>query len=172
MNGRIPANDPTRERGRLLRALHATAKTNAGRWYGINVGSRIDPPLLRLTRGRFATTSFFPLLSLTVPGRRSGELRVVPLVYFTDGQEVILVASSFGRASHPAWYLNLMAAEVVELSAGGVTGRYRPRLTTGEERRRLYGLAVRNYAGYGTYEQLAGEREIPVVALQWVGDRR
>lgn len=169
MNRRIPANDPTRERGWLRRALHAIAKTDAGRWYGINVGSRIDPPLLRLTRGRFATTSFFPLLRLTVAGRRSGETRVVPLVYFTEGEEVILVASSFGRASHPAWYLNLMAAEEVALSAGGVTGRYRPRLTAGEERRRLYELAVLNYAGYGTYEELAAEREIPVVALSPVG---
>ena len=163
---RIPAVDPTRERGRLTSALHAFGMSGAGRWYGIEVGSRIDPPLLRLTRGRFATTAFFPLILLHVRGRRSGELRTVTLVYFTEGDEVILVASSFGRASHPAWFHNLMASEEVELEAGGVTGTYRPRLTEGEERRRLYDLARRNYAGYGNYEEMAGDREIPVVALR------
>jgi len=161
----IPAVDPTRERGRVTGALHRFGMSRAGRWYGIHIGSRIDPPLLRLTRGRFATTSFFPLLLLHVRGRRSGELRTVTLVYFTDGGEVILVASSFGRPSHPAWFHNLMASDEVELEAGGVTAAYRPRLTEGEERARLYELARRNYAGYGSYEAMAGEREIPVVAL-------
>ena len=125
---RIPAVDPTRERGRLTNALHSFGMSRAGRWYGIHVGSRIDPLLLKLTRGRFATTSFFPLVLLRVRGRKSGELRTVTLVYFTDGEEVILVASSFGRARHPAWFHNLMAAGEVEIEAGGVRAGYRPRL--------------------------------------------
>lgn len=165
---RIPNVDPTAPRGRVRRALHSMANTAAGRWYGIEIGSRIDPVLLRLTRGRFATTAFFPLVLLRVPGRRSGELRTVPLVYFTDGDEVILIASSFGRRRHPAWYLNLAAAEEAELVAGGVTATYAPRHVAGDERRRLYALAVRNYAGYGTYEQMAAgsDREIAVVAMR------
>lgn len=162
---RIPPIDPTRERSRLERVLQSFGTSAAGRWYGIEVASRIDPPLLRLTRGRFATTSMLPLVLLRVRGRRSGELRTVPLVYFTDGEEVILVASSFGRARHPAWYLNVVAHPEVELTAAGVTGRYRARITAGPERRRLYELARRNYAGYGDYEVLAGDREIPVLAL-------
>lgn len=165
---RIPPVDPTRERGRLTNALHAFGMSSAGRWYGIHVGSRIDPLLLKLTRGRFATTAFFPLVLLHVRGRRSGDLRTVTLVYFTEGEEVILIASSFGRASHPAWFHNVMAAEEVELEAGGIRGKYRPRVAEGEERRRLYDLARRNYAGYGEYEAMAGEREIPVVALRAV----
>ncbi len=107
---RSPQSTPTASADPVIQALHAFGMSRAGRWYGIHVGSRIDPVLLRLTRGRFATTSFFPLLLLHVRGRHSGELRTVPLVYFTEGEEVILVASSFGRASNPAWFLNLMAA--------------------------------------------------------------
>ena len=162
---RIPAIDPTRPRGRIKRAFHAFGISEVGRWYGINVASRIDPPLLRLTRGRFATTSALPLVVLHVRGRRSGELRDVPLVYFTDGEDVILVASSFGRAEHPAWYLNLRANPDVKLTAGGFTGDYRARQVEGAERERLYALAERNYAGYGDYQVLAAEREIPVMAL-------
>jgi hypothetical protein len=39
-------------------------------------------------------------------------------------------------------------------------------LTKGAERARLYDLAVANYEGYGNYEAMAGDREIPVVALR------
>lgn len=163
---RIPAIDPNAPRGAFKRAFHAFATSDAGRWYGIKVGSRIDPALLRMTRGRFATTSVFPLALLRVRGRRSGELRQVPLVYFTDGDDVILVASSFGRAKNPAWFLNVIASPDVELTAAGVTGSYRARLVEGPERARLYELARRNYAGYGNYEALAGNREIPVLALR------
>lgn len=118
-----------------------------------------------MTGGRFATTSTLPLVLLRVRGRRSGELRTVPLVYFTEGDDVILVASSFGRARHPAWYLNVVAGPEVELTAGGITGTYRARVVGGSERDRLFALAERNYAGYGDYEALAGERRIPVLAL-------
>lgn len=163
---RIPPIDPTRERGRVRNAFHSFGISKAGRWYGINVASKIDPALLRLTRGRFATTSAMPLVLLSVRGRKSGELRTVPLVYFTDGDDVILIASSFGRAKNPAWYINLKANPDVELIAGGVTGSYRVReITDPTERDRLYALAVRNYSGYGDYEALAGDRRIPVVAL-------
>ena len=163
---RIPPIDPTRERGRVRNAFHSFGISKAGRWYGINVASRIDPSLLKLTRDRFATTSAMPLVMLSVRGRKSGQLRTVPLVYFTDGDEVILVASSFGRAKNPAWYLNLMANPQVELTAGGRTGGYRAReIADAAERDRLYALAERNYSGYGDYEVLAGDRKIPVVAL-------
>ena len=143
--------------------------TKAMRWYGINIASRIDPALLRLTGGRFSTTSFFPLVLMTVRGRRSGEPRTVPLVYFTQGDEVVLTASSFGRAKQPAWYHNLKANPEVELTAKGRSGRYVARETEGAERDRLFELSKTLYAGYGVYEGLAGDRRIPVLALRPVG---
>lgn len=162
----VPPVDPLRPSTRAERALHRVAMTRAARWFGINVASRVDPLLLRLTRGRVATTAFFPLATLTVRGRRSGEPRSVAVLYFNDGDEVILTASSFGRNSHPAWYLNAVANPEVELTARGRTVRYLARDTQGEERDRLFELSKRLYAGYGLYEQLASERTIPVVALR------
>jgi len=108
----------------------------------------------------------FPTLNLTTTGARSGQPRTATVVYFTDGDDVILVASSFGRAKNPVWFLNVIASPDVELTAAGVTGFYRARLVEGPERARLYELARRNYAGYGNYEALAGNREIPVLALR------
>jgi deazaflavin-dependent oxidoreductase (nitroreductase family) len=169
MAGGIPAIDPTRRRGRFERAFYSVGMSGFGRWYGMHVASRIDPPLLRMTRGRFATTGVLPLVLLKVRGRKSGELRTVPLVYFTDGEDVILIASSFGRAKNPAWYLNLKANPEVELTAGGVTAPYVAREATGAERDRLFDLARANYEGYGNYEILAGDRKIPVMALAPAG---
>lgn len=162
----IPAVDPTAEPTRAQRLMHRIGMSSAGRWFGIHVSSRVDPWLLGVSRGRFATTGFFPLVLMTVRGRRTGEPRTVPLVYFTRGEEVILTASSFGRAKHPAWYLNLKANPEVELTAGGVSGRYVARETEGTERDQLFGLARRLYEGYGLYEQRAEGRTIPVLALR------
>jgi deazaflavin-dependent oxidoreductase (nitroreductase family) len=162
----IPPVDPTGEPTRFQRLMHRIGMSGAGRWFGINVSSRVDPWLLRVSRGRLSTTSFFPLVLLTVRGRRSGQPRTVPLVYFTRDGEVILTASSFGRARHPAWYLNARANPDVELAAAGVSGRYRARETEGEERDELFALSKQLYEGYGLYEQRATERTIPVLALR------
>jgi len=158
--------DPETPPSGFQRLMHAFGMSRAGRWYGIEVASRIDPVLLRMTRGRFATTSFFPLVLMTARGRRSGEPRTVPLVYFTRGDEVILTASSFGREKHPAWYLNVIANPRVELLAGGKGGTYVARETEGAERVRLFELAKKLYRGYGLYEERASHRTIPVLALR------
>lgn len=163
---RIPPVDPTKPPTGMQRAMHRVGMSGAGRWYGINIASRVDPWILRATGGRVALTAFFPLVLLTTRGRKSGEPRTVPLVYFTQGDEVILTASSFGRASHPAWYLNAKANPRVELLARGRGGTYLARETEGAERDRLFELSKTLYAGYGLYEQRATERTIPVLALR------
>ncbi len=145
--------------------MYAIGMSGPGRWFGINVSSRIDPALLRISGGRLATTWFFPLVLMTARGRRSGEPRTVPLVYFTQGDEVILTASSFGRAKHPDWYLNVKANPSVELIGRGGRGRYLARETDGEERDRLFELSTRLYGGYGLYQERT-DRTIPVLALR------
>ena len=143
------------------------ALSKAGTWYGINVASRIDPALMRLTRGRVNLGgNVLPTLLLTVRGRKSGVERTVPLVYFSDGDDVILMASSFGRPKLPAWYHNVTASSEVTLTAGGVSERYRPREVEGPERDALYEKAKQVYEGYGIYEdRTAGIRKVPVLRL-------
>src|SRR5215475_9864515 len=50
-----------------------------------------------------------PVALLTTTGRKSGEPRVSPLLYFREGNRVIVVASRGGSDKHPLWYLNLKA---------------------------------------------------------------
>lgn len=163
---RIKPVDPSTPPTRYQRAMHRIAATKAARWFGIHVGARIDPTLYRLTRGRWATTSFFPLVLMTAKGRKSGEPRTVALLYFTRHDEVILTASSFGRQKHPAWYLNAKANPEVELTQRGHTWPYLVREVTGAERDGLYELSKRLYHGYGLYEEMATKRTIPMLALR------
>ena len=163
----IPKVDPDRPPTRTKRALTKFALSKAGTWYGVNVASRFDPALIRLTRGRVNLgANQLPTLLMTVRGRKSGVERTVPLVYFTDGDDVILMASSFGRPKLPAWYHNVIASREVTLAAGVVSERYRASEVEGPERDALYEKATRVYEGYGLYEQrTAGIRKVPVLRL-------
>ncbi len=138
-----------------------------GTWFYKNVGARIDPFLMRATRGRLDSGfGLMPVLLMTARGRKSGAERKTQLLYFTDDGDPILMASSFGRAKHPAWYLNVKAADHVRLEARGRSGLYRGVETEGEERDRLYGLAQEIYWGYGIYQERAGGRRIPVLRMK------
>lgn len=163
--GRVPAVDPTKPPTAVEKAMRKFVMSKPGTAFAMKVSTRIDPVLLKLTGGRFSTGMGFPIVLLTVAGRKSGIERTVPLVYFTQEDEVILIASSFGRAKNPAWYLNLTAAGEATLIGGGVEAGYSVRETEGAERERLFGLAEQLYAGYGLYKTRAGDRVIPVLAL-------
>jgi deazaflavin-dependent oxidoreductase (nitroreductase family) len=145
--------------------MRAFVATPPGTWFAKRIASKLDPVLLRLTGGRMSTAIGFPTVNLTTTGRRSGEPRTTTLLYFTRGDDVVLIASRFGNASHPAWYLNLTANPEAELVARGRRGTYVAREVSGPERDELYSLAVRMYRGYGQYEDLAGDRTIPVLVL-------
>jgi len=164
----IPRVDPDRPPKRLKRLLMPFALSKAGTWYGIKVASRLDPKLMKLTRGRANLGGgILPTVLLTVPGRKSGVERTVPLVYFSDGDDMILMASSFGRPRLPAWYHNVKANPDVTLTAAGVSERYRATEVDGPDRDALYEKAKQLYAGYGIYEQrTAGIRKVPVLRLK------
>lgn len=73
-------------------------------WPKIN---RFEAPFFKATRGRLKLSANLPMVVLTSVGARSGEHREVPLAYFTDGDDVVLIASNYGGTRHPAWYHNL-----------------------------------------------------------------
>jgi deazaflavin-dependent oxidoreductase (nitroreductase family) len=163
----IPAVDPSAPPARLLGISTKIALSKPGTWFYSQVSARIDPWLLRVSGGRFSSLlGVLPIVLLSARGAKSGIERTVPLVYFTDGQDVILIASSFGRPRYPAWYHNLKANPEVKLDAAGRSARFRARETEGEDRTRLYELAKQLYRGYGNYEQRTeGIRHVPVLRL-------
>ncbi len=163
----IPAIDPDRAPSKRRSLATEFALSKPGTWFYSQVAARFDPWLARATRGRLTSAmGLLPVVLLTARGARSGLERTVALVYFTDGDDVILMASSFGRPKFPAWYHNLKANPEARLEAMGRRGTYVAQEVEGAERERLYALAQKLYSGYGNYEQrTSGIRHVPVLRL-------
>jgi deazaflavin-dependent oxidoreductase (nitroreductase family) len=166
--GRVPDFDPATPRNPLQRALRWMAKGKFGGWMALNIANKVDPHLMRASRGLLKVPSGTPTVLLSHTGAKSGKVRMTPLVYFTDGGNVILIASQTGKPKHPAWFHNLRANPEVELWAGGRGGTYRAREAEGEERERLWRLATQLYPGYDDYQRKAdvAGRRIPVVVCE------
>lgn len=114
--------------------------------------------------GRFAGR---PLLLLTTTGARSGQPRVSPLVYTTDGDNLVIIASKGGAPSHPDWYHNLVANPEATVEVGTEQFRVRARQAEGAERRRLYDAQAAMMPAFAEYEQKT-TREIPLLVLERV----
>ena len=105
-----------------------------------------------------------PTLLLTTKGRKSGELRALPLIYGTVGDSYIVIASKGGMPTHPAWYLNLEAEPECEIQVGAKQLAARARVAEGEEREQLWKQLAEIYPPYLDYQN-ATVRTIPVVVL-------
>ncbi len=95
----------------------------------------------------------------------SGRERTVPVIYLQDGERVVLVASNWGRAAHPAWSENLIARPEAVIETGEGRRHVRARLADLEEKRRLWPRLVEIWPAYTTYEQVSG-RDLRVFLLE------
>lgn len=125
---------------------------------------KVDPYLMRATRGRLGLGLMLPTALLETRGAKSGAVRRNAVIYFHDGDKVTIVASKLGYPTHPAWFHNLRANPDVTL------GSIPMRATVVEdeaERRRLWALADRVFAPYAVYRREAAKasRTIPIVQL-------
>jgi deazaflavin-dependent oxidoreductase (nitroreductase family) len=164
----IPPFDPNATRGPVYRAMSAFVRSKSGRTIAINFAARTDPFLLKVSRGRLGMGLVMPTAGLTTVGAKSGLRRSAAVLYFSDGADVILIASNFGRERHPAWYHNLSANPEAVVERGGRSARYRAAEVTDElERERLFALADKVYAGYADYRDrtAAVGRRIPIMRL-------
>ena len=106
-----------------------------------------------------------PTLLLTTTGRKSGEPRLLPLIYQKVDAGFVIIASKGGAPSHPAWFLNLLDSPDCEIRVGRDSYRVTARISEGVERAELWKLMVEVYAPYEDY-QASTDREIPVVVLE------
>jgi F420H(2)-dependent quinone reductase len=138
--------------GEMLRLLQKCATT-------------FHASVLKLTGGRllggFRTTQF---LVLHTTGRKSGKERSTPLNFVRDGDGFVIIASNGGNARHPDWYLNLQANPKAVVEEGGNRTPVTAAVAEGEERERLWKLAVTSWKAYDSYQRKT-DRTIPVVRL-------
>jgi deazaflavin-dependent oxidoreductase (nitroreductase family) len=112
--------------------------------------------------GYFANT---PLLLLTTTGAKSGQPRITPLAYTTDGDRLIIIASKGGAPTNPAWYHNLLAHPITTVEVGQERFQARAVVTEGAERDRLYTQMAEKMPGFAEYQNKT-TRTIPVITLE------
>jgi len=125
---------------------------------------RLAPRAMALIGGRLP--SFMPLAAGVLETRdaRNGRPHRRAVVYFNDGEDVVLVPSKGGMATDPHWLENAVASP--EVTFGGE--RFRAELVEdGDERTRLIELGDVYYPPYVSYRAHAAryERRIPVLRL-------
>jgi F420H(2)-dependent quinone reductase len=98
-------------------------------------------------------------------GAKTGLKRTSPVMYFEDGDSIVVMASKAGHPTHPAWFHNLMAHPATTVQTGPTVRQVHARIATGEERTRLWSGFLAIYPGSEFYERNAAGREIPIVVL-------
>ena len=129
--------------------------------------SRFHAAVFRVSGGRLGNRLVDnDMLLLTTTGRRTGETHTVPLLYLTEEDRVIVIASYGGRDYYPDWYLNLVARPEVTVRMPRQSALSMVARTAGAaERETWWPRILGAYDGYATY-QARTDREIPVVFLE------
>jgi deazaflavin-dependent oxidoreductase (nitroreductase family) len=140
------------------------AKTRAGTWYGVEIAGRLDPHLMRWTKGRFSLAIGQPVILLHTIGAKTGAPRTNAVFYVRDADDYVIAASNGGAPKHPAWYHNLRAMNEIQVELFGQRDRRVVREAEGPERERLWKKLGTLYEGYDVYDKRAG-RKIPVIVL-------
>ena len=165
--------DPTRPPNAFAKFYAALAATRPATFISRHVNWKLDPILLRLTRGRLASTLVFPTALLETTGAKTMMRRLNAVIYLHDGETVTIVASNAGASEHPSWYHNLRAHP--DVTFGGIPMRASV-VVEASERERLWTLADRVFPAFARYRDDANKigRTIPIVQLaprpSWASD--
>jgi deazaflavin-dependent oxidoreductase (nitroreductase family) len=111
--------------------------------------------------GRFESA---PLLLLTSTGAKTGQPRTTPLIYATESDRLVIIASKGGAPTHPDWHHNLLANPEVTVELGTEQFPARAEVAVEPERTRLFNAVAEVWPPLRQYQQNT-ERTIPVITL-------
>jgi deazaflavin-dependent oxidoreductase (nitroreductase family) len=92
-------------------------------------------------------------------------LRRQALIYGTDGERHVVVASNRGSPRFPAWYLNLREDPAAHIQVAGTHFTAIAREVSGEERQRLWELMIGVYPSFLRYQEKT-DRTFPIIAFE------
>jgi deazaflavin-dependent oxidoreductase (nitroreductase family) len=110
-----------------------------------------------------------PILLLTTKGRKTGQPRTTPLIFATDADRYLIVASQGGAPTHPLWYLNLVETPEVNIQVLAKRFRATAHTATEDEKPRLWQLVTETWPNYNVY-QTRTDRVIPLVVLDPIAE--
>jgi deazaflavin-dependent oxidoreductase (nitroreductase family) len=129
---------------------------------------RLAAGLIRMTKGRIVRLWRRQALLLTTRGRRSGRERTVPLQYFPDGDDMIVLAANSGLPSPPGWYFNLTANPFALVEVGDRVLQVRAEELSDEEAAAFWPRVLQTAPDYAKYPRRTSRR-IPLVRLVPIG---
>ncbi len=104
------------------------------------------------------------LLILHTVGAKSGQERINPVTYVTDGDRLLFLASKNGAPTNPDWYYNLLAHPLVTVEVGTEKFQARAAVASEPERTRLYDQMVEMMPDFAEYQRKT-TRILPVIIL-------
>jgi deazaflavin-dependent oxidoreductase (nitroreductase family) len=120
----------------------------------------------RLSGGRLGSRmGWIDVALVETVGRKSSEVRRVPIACYPYRDSIVLSASNSGKATHPAWYLNMQANPAVSVQLGTEHFQAIAEDVAEEEREALWQVIVKLNKHQGEYLALAN-RKIPLVWLR------
>jgi deazaflavin-dependent oxidoreductase (nitroreductase family) len=136
-------------------------------WILVHIASRVDPVLFKATNGRltlFGPTAF-PMVTITMIGRKSGKTRTAHLATIEDEGDQLIVASSMGREKHPGWRYNLEANPDIEVQREGESYKATAEVLSDEEKDAVWAKIRESVPQIGVYETRT-DRNIRVFRLR------
>ncbi|HLV97451.1 MAG TPA: nitroreductase/quinone reductase family protein [Ktedonobacterales bacterium] len=120
----------------------------------------------RATAGRVGERQLnYSMLLLHTIGRKSGRRRTHTLLYFRDGDDLVICASNNGSPRLPAWYLNLQASPRVWIQHGRIRREVVAETVGPEDRQRLWQRLLEVRPQYADYQKTTS-RVFPLVRLK------
>jgi deazaflavin-dependent oxidoreductase (nitroreductase family) len=106
-----------------------------------------------------------PLLLLTTTGAKSGQQRICPLAYLSEGGQIYVFAGNRGAPTNPGWYHNLVAHPDVTVEIGTETFEARTAVVDSAEGDRLGRIQLQKLPALAEL-QAKITRKVPVVLLE------
>jgi deazaflavin-dependent oxidoreductase (nitroreductase family) len=133
----------------------------------VQAATRLNVWLYRRTNGWVGGRGMggLPLLLLTVPGRRTGALHTVPVVYFEyDGKHLVVGTGMGGSKATPQWFRNLTAAGAGRIRVRDQDHDVEARVADAAERKELLPVIAARAPHFDKWQERIG-RSFPVAVL-------
>ena len=131
----------------------------------VNLLVRINVSLYLLTNGliggRMGKNS---LLLLNSVGRKTGQRHTIPINYFRDGDNYVIVGSNWGKDHHAGWYFNLKNSPETTIQIRNRVIHVHSSEASGDEYGRLWKSVTVQNDFYNKY-QAHTRRKIPIIIL-------
>jgi deazaflavin-dependent oxidoreductase (nitroreductase family) len=128
--------------------------------------TRIHRKLYLLTKGKIGgNLGGRPMALLYTIGRKTGQERIVPLVYYSiDNRGPIVLGSNNGNAKPPIWWLNLQHTPTITVQIGADKFQAQAQEIEEDLREEYWAKMVAVNPIIKDYPQLSG-RKLPIVLL-------